>query len=141
MKTHYLYKQIQTFISKEHIVQSTKRQSTKTNNNHKLESNRLCQQNEWEEGNGKKKIERRELYIIQYLQLTTPYFFWKKGKDCFGKPGRGADDGSGWAATYAKALAMASGIGGGVGKCAPLARKPFSSAMYDTEIGIPSGEV
>lgn len=36
---------------------------------------------------------------------------------------------------------MASGIGGGVGICAPSGRKPFSSATYRTEIGVPSGAV
>lgn len=65
---------------------------------------------------------------------------------------------------YCSDLAIASGIGGGVGKCAPSARKPmnemnrvassiskggkinriyepFSSAMYVTVIGVPSGDV
>lgn len=38
-------------------------------------------------------------------------------------------------------LAMASGIGGGVGRCAPSALNPLASAVYVTVIKVPSGAV
>lgn len=36
---------------------------------------------------------------------------------------------------------LPGGIGGGVGNELPWALNPFSSAMYDTDTGFPSGEV
>lgn len=36
---------------------------------------------------------------------------------------------------------MAAGIGGGVGSTSDRGWKPFSSAMYFSTTGIPSGEV
>lgn len=44
-------------------------------------------------------------------------------------------------ARYSRARWIASGIGGGVGKCAPCGWNPFSSAMYVTLINWPSGAV
>lgn len=48
---------------------------------------------------------------------------------------------SGWAALYSNDLKIASGIGGGVGKCAPWGWKPFSLATYVNCMGVPSSAV